>query len=489
MSNLYNWIFNQPDNANRKLLSTQSGNYTFGDIHQRVEEYVHLLESLGDLKRKRVALIVPSVFNFITLVLAISKLGGISIPVSPLLRKEDLVSVLDFADPHIVFTANSHNGFPISESVRNWAASAKKQTTIFEEEVGNWKEIDIFGVKRELSEDDFIEIIGCTSGSTGTPKGVAANVDYFKRADEALLFSLNLTDYDKLFLAGPAVGLYGLCFLLSSLHSRYHLVITESFNFPDIIRLLEEHPSKKLMTTPSLFKAIDLFSKTMGKKVLEPIELLCIGGEAVTKEFIQSYIKFPAKMINLYGLSELGPVLYSENDIQDDESLSIIPNVKFKLESDTEEGMGELLLKTVHPFLGYYKRPDLTTEVYKDGWYYSGDFARNIADGKIEIIGRKKEMIKKGGQQIIPGEIENFLSDHPSVEKAVVIGVPHAVFGEQLVAFVKKINEIEIKELYEYCNEKIARFKIPDQIRFINEFPMIQGKVDKITLRKLVSEK
>lgn len=488
MTTIHDWVFESDYDLNKQILSTQSGSYSYRDIHKGVEEYVLLLESLGDLSKKKVVLIVPTAYNFISLVLAVSKLGGISIPLSPLLRKEDLQSVLHFADPHIVFTASEHNGFQISETVHNWAVSSNKETVIFtEDESLRWIKNTISGEKR-LVEECKAQIIGFTSGSTGTPKGVMVDVDFFKRASEALIFGLSLDHREKLFLAGPAVGIYGLCYLLSSLRDGYHLVVTESFNFPEIIQLLEEHPSKKLMTTPSLFRGIDLFNKSLGKTVLDSIELLCIGGEAVTKEFMQTYSHLSLKIMNLYGLTELGPVFYSDSDIRDNGHLTLLPNVNYTLESVSDEGIGELLIKTNNPFLGYYKRPDLTYEVYKEGWYFSGDLARKTGDGKIDIIGRKKEMIKKGGQQVIPGEIEKYLGSHPNVEKAVVVGVPHPVFGEQIIAFVKKKDEFEKNELFEFCKNKIARYKIPDQIQFIDEFPMIQGKIDKVTLRKLAAK-
>lgn len=487
MNNLYSWVFDQELEFNQQILSTQTGDYTYRDIHEGVKEYVHILESLGDLKKKRVALIVPSVYHFITLVLTISKLGGIIVPLSPLLRKEDLVAVLDFVDPHIVFTETANNGFQLYETVNNWAVSSNKETIIFDHEGDfKWEKMHLIGEIRTLEECD-IQIIGCTTGSTGMPKGVVFDVDFFKRVDGGLYAGLNLVQNDKLFFIGPASAVIGLAFLLSSLKSQYHLVITENFNFPEIIQLFERQPSQKLLTTPSLFKAFDLFCNSLGKTLPDQLSLLCVVGEMVSQVFIQTYASLPAQIMSFLGITELGTVMYTETDIRDGITWTLVPNLNYKLGSVSNEGIGELLYKSEAPFLGYYKRDDLTQEVYKNGWFYSGDLARVTQNGKIEIVGRKKDMIKKGGQQVIPGEIEKFLGAHPDVQKTVVVGIPHPIFGEQIVAFVQKKLQVQEKELFDFLNNKVARYKIPDKILFIDDIPMIQGKVDKVALRQIAS--
>ncbi|WP_428911905.1 class I adenylate-forming enzyme family protein [Niallia sp. Krafla_26] len=487
MNNLYNWIFDQKLDFNKQILSTQSGNYTYQDIYRGVEQNTNLLERIGNVKKKRVALIVPSVFQFTTLSLAISKLEGIIIPLSPLLRKDDLVSLLDFLNPHIVFTISMHNGFHLSETVRDWALSSHKDRIILtQEENEEWSISNISGEKNPLEEVN-IQILGCTSGSTGMPKGIVYDVDFVKRVDDGIKVGLHMKQNDKLFLIAPATGVFGLAWILSSLHSQNHLVIPENFNFLEIIQLFEHQPSEKLITTPSLFKAFDLYCKSLNKSVINQVSLLCVFGEMVTPQFIKTYSDLHAKIMSFLGITEFGTVMYTEEDIRNGISWTLLPNVDYKLESPNEEGIGELLFKCESPFLGYYNRPDLTNEVFKNGWFFSGDLGRVTPEGKIEMMGRKKDMIKKGGQQVIPGEIESFLTKYPGVHSAVVVGVPHPVFGEQIVAFVQKDNELTINDLYEYCNNRIARYKIPDQILTIDEYPMIQGKIDKVTLRKKVT--
>jgi long-chain acyl-CoA synthetase len=485
MSNFYNWVFERNPHLNQTILSTQSGDYTYGAIQQGVDEYSQMiLESVGEIKGKRVALIVASIYNFSTLILTVSKLGGVIVPLSPQLRQEDLVQVLDFVDPHIIFTDTKHHSFDLSHAIRNWAAPMKKETVIFEH-LGSmsWNKILLHGTKKPLEESG-AQLIACTSGSTGVPKGVILDIGFINRATAGVRTGMNLNQNDKLFVMGQISGVFGVVWLLSSLRTQYHLVFTENLTMQEVVQLYERQPSKKVVSTPSLFKAFDMIAKLSGKPALEQMELVCFAGEAISDDFIQSYADFKAKMMSFLGSSELGAIMYTESDIRKVMDWTLLPNLKYKLKSPSDEGYGEILFQCDDPFLGYYKRPDLTSEVYRDGWFYSGDLGRQTSEGKIELVGRIKDMIKKGGQQVIPGEIEGFLGKHPNVQKAVVIGIPHAVYGEQIVAFIQKENELEIQDLYKYCDNRIARYKFPDQFRFVTEFPMVQGKVDKVSLRK-----
>ena len=148
------------------------------------------------------------------------------------------------------------------------------------------------------------------------------------------------------------------------------------------------------------------------------------------------------------------------------------------------------MLKSPAAFSHYYQNPQLTKEAFdSDGWFLTGDLVRHTESNKISIIGRKKDMIKKGGQQVIPGEIERVLMSHNKVKQAVGIVVAPRVFGEQIVAYVILDGDEKIQELYEYCQKRIAGFKVPDYIEEVTEIPLVQGKADKLTLKKMFNQR
>lgn len=491
MGSLYQWIFNSENlDVNKKVLTTQTGDFSLYDIQKGVETYISLLKRIGAIRGKRVALIVPSVPSFLNLLLAVNQLEGIIVPISPFLRKDDLTKILEFIKPHIVFTIKQYNGFDFSKTVYDWAHSIKEETVIFEsDDCLNWGTLVVEGPPKPV-ENECIDIIGCTSGSTGIPKGVMVDLEFIKFTAEALSTSMVLSKEDRLFGMVPVSGLFGLCLLLTAIKRQVHFVVTESFSFPDIIQLLKEHSANKLVTSPSLFRALYLLTRDDEDTFYKPLTIVGLGGESISPDFIQTVSSIKnCKMINMYGLSELGCIMFSKNDIRTGIEWALTPGAEINVVNVSDEGIGELTVKTPNGFLGYYQRPDLTEEVYRNGWFYTGDLVRVTNGAKIEFVGRKKDMIKKGGQQVIPGEIEKLLTDHPNVEKAVVVGVPHSIFGEQVVAFVVGRGKVDTGELHSFCQDKVARYKVPDQIFIVDEIPVSQGKVDKVTLRQWALEK
>lgn len=148
---------------------------------------------------------------------------------------------------------------------------------------------------------------------------------------------------------------------------------------------------------------------------------------------------------------------------------------------------GELLIRGKHMFNYYWNNERATGEVLKDGWLYTGDLAKKDEDGYYYLVGRKKEMMISGGENIFPVEIENWLITHPDVGEAAVVGIPDQHWGEKAVAFiVKKGENVREEDLISFCSRKLARFKIPKHFFFVDELPKTHvGKIDKKALQKM----
>lgn len=148
---------------------------------------------------------------------------------------------------------------------------------------------------------------------------------------------------------------------------------------------------------------------------------------------------------------------------------------------------GELLVRGYSVMRGYWGQPEKTREaIDAGGWMHSGDLALVQEDGNVRIVGRLKDMIIRGGENIYPAEIENFLIKHPDIIDVSVFGVPHEKWGEEVCAWVRARRSIDVDELREYCTGRIAHFKIPTHLRCVDEFPMtVTGKVRKVEMRAL----
>lgn len=463
------------------VLTTFNGDFTTKDILDRVDYYITFFKN-EDLTGKKIGLLVPFIPEYLSLVLAVNQLGGTVVPLSWQFRKEDLTAVLKFLNPHIVFTITEFNSFSFGDVFKTWAEKSKKEVIIYQStDCREWDMNTITGSIQPL-EKDKIDFICCSSGSTGTPKGMVVSSETFNFTFEYFNDIIEIKESDCLFLNAPPTTVFGISALLNGIYNGCKVVFPDNFELTKMIKLMEENNCNKLISTPSIFKAIYQVAEGINPQVVKSIEVVGLAGEMVRENYVNLFnLMNDCKFVGMYGSSEIGGAMYC--DLRGKIEFNVYKGIDYQINNN------ELLLKSPASFSYYYKNPELTKEVIdQKGWFYTGDLVQENDNGKIEIIGRKKDMIKKGGQQVIPGEIEQLLAKHEKVKQAVVIGAPHHVFGEQIVAFVvpnEKINNKE--ELYSYCSSNIARYKVPDHIEIIAEIPVSQGKVDKVSLNKLIN--
>jgi len=466
------------NNNDGVVLSTFSSNYSTNDIKLSMENYLNILQH-ENLTGKRIGLLIPHVFSYLSLVLAINELGGTIVPLSSQFRKEDLTAVLESLDPHYVFTVNDVDGFSFSEIFENWAENSGENSKVFSTvDYTNWELKQFSGSNKPLQEEE-MDFICCSSGSTGVPKGIVVSAETLQFSLEFIMKVNNMQPKDRVFLNAPPNSVFGICALLSGIYSNAQIVFPDRYDLPGIVNLLEEKNCNKILSTPSIFKSIYQVANVLKPQVLKNLEIVSLTGEMMTDGFVDQFVTMDnCEFIGMYGSSEIGGAMYC--------------NLRKKIEFTVDEAIqfkvidNELLLKSPAAFSHYYQNSELTKEAFdSDGWFLTGDLVRQTNSNKISIIGRKKDMIKKGGQQVIPGEIERVLMKHQQVKQVVVFGVPHEVFGEQIVAYVVMNNNENHQELYGYCQKQIAGYKVPDYIEEVTEIPLVQGKIDKLTLRNM----
>ncbi|WP_194841251.1 class I adenylate-forming enzyme family protein [Salinibacillus xinjiangensis] len=471
------------EHLNRVVISTFDHDYTVQDIEQLNNEFLDMLGPTSDLTGKRVALLVPQTLAYISLVFVINKLGGTVIPLSPQHREGDLSAILSSASPHMIFTIKHLNGMPYSDVMKEWIRGNNAECTLFESEEGmDWKRTDFEG-KQAVKDTFDRHFILFTSGSTGVPKGVVMGQEVIIHHMGIIPRLINGQEGDRYLHIPPQTVAFGLVGILCAIHLGYRVAIPNQFDLPKIMNMMNRVGVQKVVSTPSILKGMYNLSKAIDPLVFQNIKECYLAGEMVNPGEVNEFtLMEKTKFIGVYGITEAGGIMTC--DLRGELEWDVDEVYQFKV---VEE---ELFLKSPAIFTCYYNQLGMTKEVLQeDGWFQTGDLAYLTPEHKVVIQGRKKDVIKKGGQQVIPGEVEKTLENYKSVKQAAVIGAPHSVYGEQVVAYIVAEQDVNTKELYHYCANKIAAYKVPDHIELIDEIPMTSGKTDKNTLRKRFKNK
>ncbi|WP_053220240.1 class I adenylate-forming enzyme family protein [Virgibacillus senegalensis] len=471
------------ENHNKTVISTFDKDFKVEDIHQLKQDFEKMLAGEADLTGKRVALLVPNTDAYIALVFAVNKLGGTVVPLSTQLREGDLSAILDSASPHIIFAIKHHQGKDFSGMISSWTSGSNLACNIYESNDGlEWTSWQSSGVSPAI--DSFSRhFILFTSGSTGVPKGVVLSQEAIFTHIMIISRLINGRTGDRYLHLPPQTVAFGLVGILCAIKFGYRVAIPDAFDLPKITAMMKRITVTKMVGTPSLLRGLYNIAQHIQPEVLTVLEECYLAGEMIKEGDIKEFdLISRAKFIGIYGITEAGGIMTC--DLRGNIEWGVDEVYQFKIVER------ELLLKSPALFTHYYQQPEITKEVLEnDGWFHTGDIAELNEEGKVVLIGRKKDLIKKAGQQVIPGEIEKILEQHSKVAQAAVIGAPHAVYGEQIIAFVMAESGTEAQQLYNHCASRIAGYKVPDQVKLVNELPSISGKVDKTTLRKQFDSK
>jgi fatty-acyl-CoA synthase len=356
--------------------------------------------------------------------------------------------------------------------------------------------------RSQCGPDDVINI-QYTSGTTGNPKGVMLTHRNLIANAACTAQRLRLTEQDRLCLPVPLYHCFG-CVLgtLLCLSVGATMVLpSEYFDPVQTLAAIEQERCTALHGVPTMFIA-ELGLSNFDQFDLGSLRTGIMAGAPCPAELMEQVMsRMGATEITIgYGLTEAAPIitLTSPDDTLGRRVNTVgrpLPNVEVKI-VDPETGRelppgapGELWSRSFMNMKGYYNLPEATAATLdSQGWLHSGDLASMDGDGYCQITGRLKDMIIRGGENIYPREIEEFLYTNPKVADVNVIGVPDAKFGEEVVAWIMLKPGVAAteEEMKEFCRGKIAYYKIPRQIKFVTEFPMtVTGKIQKFRMREM----
>lgn len=342
-----------------------------------------------------------------------------------------------------------------------------------------------------------------TSGTTGSPKG--ATLSHYNILNNGYMVgeSLGLTEHDRLVIPVPLYHCFGMVMgnLGCLTHGSTMIYPAPSFEPEATLQAVAEEKATALYGVPTMFIA-ELDHPRRAEFDLSSLRTGIMAGATCPIEVMKRVIKemHMAEVQIAYGMTETSPV--STQTAADDPlelRVTSVGRTQPQLESKIVDGdgrilprgqTGELCTRGYSVMLGYWNNPQATFDAIDPGrWMHSGDLAVMDEQGYVRIVGRSKDMIIRGGENIYPREIEEFLFGHPAVADVQVIGVPDAKYGEEIAAWVKLHpgHDCHAEELRAYCKAHIAHFKVPRYFKFVDEFPMtVTGKVQKFRMRELM---
>ena len=361
-------------------------------------------------------------------------------------------------------------------------------------------------ITASLDRDEAINI-QYTSGTTGFPKAVVLSHHNILNNAYFSAQAMHFTENDRLCIPVPFYHCFGMVLanLLCLSVGACMVIPAEHFDAPAVLHAIEAERCTAVHGVPTMFIA-ELEHPDFKNFDLSTLRTGIMAGAPCPPPLMQRVMQdmHCAEILIGYGETEASPLthLTTRDDNMQRRTQTVgknLPHQEVKI-VNIETGatvplaeIGEICFRGYHIMRGYYGQPDKTAEtIDANGWLYSGDLGTMDADGYVQITGRRKEMIIRGGENIYPREIEEFLFTHPKIAQVAVFGIPDEFYGEEVMAWIQlhageTATEDEIRA---FCKDQIAHFKIPKYIWFVDEFPMtVTGKLQKFRMREIALEK
>jgi fatty-acyl-CoA synthase len=496
------------------IARSQGKRFTWGELFEQVRLAARGLLARGVKKGDRVGIWAPNRYEWVVLQYATAQIGAILVNVNPAYKTSELEYVLQQSGASLLvyaraFRASDFHG--MVEEVRGRCPQLRETIQLEDgwdrllADAARATEPQLLQREASLDPDDAINI-QYTSGTTGFPKGATLSHNNILNNGYFIGETLRYSDADRVCIPVPFYHCFGMVLanLACTTHGACMVIPGEAFEPLAVLETVQAERCTALYGVPTMFIAVldhprfkefDVKSLRTGIMAGSPCPV-----EVMRK--VQSVLHMPEVTI-CYGMTETSPV--STQSAVDDPLGKRVgtvgrvhPHVEVKVihpESGATlpRGMpGELCTRGYSVMLGYWNNEAATkAAVDVAGWMHTGDLATMDEDGYVNIVGRIKDMIIRGGENIYPREIEEFLYAHPAVSDVQVIGVPSEKYGEEVMAWVKLKPGAEITSagLDAYCRGKIASYKIPRFWKFVESFPMtVTGKVQKFRMRDMAVE-
>jgi fatty-acyl-CoA synthase len=508
----------------REALAFQGRRWSFDDLSAGVDRLARGLIGLGVMPGEKVALWMVNRPEFIEAMFAVLKIGAVLIPINTRFRTDDVAYVLGQSDattlviaersgpidylamvrelvPSLAGGAAREPRFPHLRRVISVGDAPRAETLSWRgvQAAGDGIGVDALAARAEAIDPDGIAFFFYTSGTTGFPKGAMHDHAIIRNVTDRA-FRMAITPADVIMMYLPLFHAFGFTEgPLMSMVTGARQVLTETFDPAESLALVEQERATILHGFDLHFKELMEAHARFPRDVSSVRTGILATGMSSSVPIARKARRVLGRFLSGYGMSEFGvgaalSALDSTEEQCTEASGYPAPGYEIRV-VDPQSGRdeppdvpGEILVRSYMTMRGYYGKPAETAQALdRDGWVHTGDMGVIRADGHLRFMGRYKDMLKIGGENVDPMEVEAFLMSHAAINLAAVVSLPDPRLAEVAVAFVKRETGCAITdtEVLAHCRGRIASFKIPRHVIFVDDFPMTSsGKIQKVKLRE-----
>ena len=485
---------------------------TFGELADRVNRLANGLGDLGVGAGDRVAVMQVNCNEHIECYFAAAKLDAIFVPINFRARSEELSFMLNDSGVKAIVVGQRYQD--MIRSVKPELTTLEHQITLeapgddfvfYEDLIANSSDEE----RSPSADGEDVTIVMFTAGTTGTPKGVMLSHNSFSSYILANVEPVDMEVAEKNILTVPLHHIAGVQAVMAAIYGGRTLVLQRQFDEEGWMKLVQDEKVNRAMMVPTMLKRL-MDQPTFKDYDLSSLRVITYGAAPMPLEVIKKAIaEFPnTRFINAFGQTETASTItmlppdahdIHEGDPDYEQKMKRLgsigkplPDVEVRIVDEEGndvalEENGEIVARGERLMKGYWNREEATKETLRGGWLYTGDLGYWDDEGYIFLSGRAKDFLKRGGEMIAPEEVEQIIMSHPAVDEAAIIGVQDIEWGERVRAIVviKPGMELTAEDVVEHCRPRMAGFKRPEDVIFIDELPRNpMGKVLKRVLRE-----
>jgi fatty-acyl-CoA synthase len=484
---------------------------TYRELDGEVERVARGLVGLGVEKGDRVGIWAPNCVEWFLVQYATARIGAILVNINPAYRTHEVAYVLRQAGIRTLvsapaFRTSDYRGMidEVRPDLRTLRDVVYLGEPSWEDLLAGGSAVNGDDVRERSASLDFDDPINIqyTSGTTGFPKGATLSHHNILNNGYFVGEICGYTEEDRICVPVPFYHCFGMVMgnLASTSHGACVVIPAPGFDPAATLLAVQDERCTSLYGVPTMFIA-ELALPNFGDYDLSSLRTGIMAGSPCPVEVMKRAISdmHMEEVTICYGMTETSPVS-TQTRAEDslDRRVSTVGQVHPHLEVKVVDPAtdlpvplgepGELCTRGYSVMIGYWDEPEKTAEVLTSGWMHTGDLATMDADGYVNIVGRIKDMVIRGGENVYPREVEEFLYTHPDVVDAQVIGVPDERYGEELMAWLRLrpgAEQMTIESLRAFCAGKLAHYKVPRYLHVVEEFPMtVTGKVRKVEMRE-----